>query len=141
MRSCAIVWRTCRTPSSARPSTAGCSLHLRRWLDADLGIGVGPEGVSKAGANVGDIEKTVEVTCERVVLMQIIRGDLAPEMALAMGQVDVDDLGQLMVQDGLQARASSLRHSTRWMRSVRRRRGGEEAPTEAPAEARCRRRR
>ena len=36
------------------------------------------------------------VTCERVVLMQIIRGDLAPEMALAMGQVDVDDLGQLM---------------------------------------------
>ena len=45
---------------------------------------------------MAEIQKTVEVTCERVVLMQIIRGDLAPEMALAMGQVDVDDLGQLM---------------------------------------------
>ena len=34
----------------------------------DLAIGVGPDGVTvKAGANVAEIQKTVEVTCERVV--------------------------------------------------------------------------
>ena len=60
-------------------------------------IGASPEGaVVLAGERMSELTVTCTIDCQREPLVQILRGDLEPLMALTSGQVMVDDLGQLM---------------------------------------------
>jgi putative sterol carrier protein len=60
-------------------------------------IGASPEGaVVLAGERMSELTVTCTIDCQREPLVQILRGDLEPLMALTSGQVVVDDLGQLM---------------------------------------------
>ena len=60
-------------------------------------IGASPEGaVVLAGERLGEVSVTCTVDCQREALVQILRGEVEPLMALTSGQVMVDDLGQLM---------------------------------------------
>ena len=65
---------------------------------SDIIIDVGPEGAA-ARAYDPSSEWPVSpctISCERDVLIQIIRGETSPMNALLAGAVVVDDLGQLM---------------------------------------------
>ena len=60
-------------------------------------IGASPEGaVVLAGERMSEVTVTCTIDCQREPLVQILRGDLEPLMALTSGLVMVDDLGQLM---------------------------------------------
>ena len=63
----------------------------------DLGICVTPAGVSvHVDEDAASMAVTCNVSCERGILMQMIRGEIEATNAITTGQVIVDDLGQLM---------------------------------------------
>ena len=55
-----------------------------------------PFGAQSRADACAEVPTTCHVTCERTVLMQIIKGELEATNAIVGGQVVVDDLGQLM---------------------------------------------
>ena len=62
-----------------------------------VAIGASPDGCAVlAGERIGEVTITCTVDCAREPLLQILRGEVEPLMALSTGQVQVDDLGQLM---------------------------------------------
>ena len=63
-----------------------------------LGIWVSPEGVRVYADEEAPLMPAVtcNISCEREVLMQIIRGEMEATNAIMSGLVMVDDLGQLM---------------------------------------------
>ena len=80
--------------------TIGLLCHLSNegeGTNRELGVLVHSEGVEiYADETSTQMETTCNVTCEREMLMQIIRGELDATNAIMSGLVIVDDLGQLL---------------------------------------------
>ena len=67
------------------------------YAHTQVAIGASADGCAVlAGERIGEVTVTCTVDCAREPLLQILRGEVEPLMALSTGQVQVDDLGQLM---------------------------------------------